>query len=155
MKKKLIIFMTLIWVCLSFSSCKDKPANVQRIGSGYIQQDHGNYFVEIDSIRYFPDEIYTNLAPHDKRAVMKPVDGMLVTCFRIHNESHVRFMAGEKSKEYLEDYFTTPSLAILFCVAAIVILLALILLIALRPKKQGPLSSLTPPEKNIGYGDDI
>ena len=114
MKRK--TFMLLMLVCLSFclTSCRwfENPANAERIGSGYIQYDKGLYYVEIDSVRYSPDRIYTNSSSRDGKNMMDPVNGMEVTCFRIHGKSHVEFIAGNQTEEYLEDYFTTNSTAI-------------------------------------------
>lgn len=114
MKRK--TFMLLMLVCLSFclTGCRwfENPANAERIGSGYIQYDKGLYYVEIDSVRYSPDRIYTNSSSRDGKNMMDPVNGMEVTCFRIHGKSHVEFIAGNQTEEYLEDYFTTNSTAI-------------------------------------------
>ena len=119
MKRK--TFMLLMLVCLSFclTSCSwfENPANAERIGSGYIQYDKELYYVEIDSVRYSPDRIYTNSSSRDGKNMMDPVNGMEVTCFRIHGKSHVEFIAGNQTEEYLEDYFTTNSTAIvILCV---------------------------------------
>jgi len=126
MKKFLIL--CLVGFCMSLTGCKSSeyPANAEYIGSGYIQYDKGIYYVEIDSVKYSPREIYTNKKALRGYNMMAPVEGLKVTCFRRHGKPQVEFIAGEQSKEYLEDNFKThPTVGIIvisiFAATAIVL----------------------------------
>lgn len=106
---KNFLFLYCLGLCISLTSCSwfDNPANAEYIGSGYIRNDRGIYYVEINSIRYSPHRIYTNSSSRDGKNTMAPVEGMKVTCFRLHGNPKIEFIAGEHSEEYLDDYFTT------------------------------------------------
>lgn len=107
--KKLIIFMMLFIASLSLTSCSllNFPADIELIGSGYFQKENGLCFVEIDSVKYAPRFVYTNKSSRDGKQRMQPVDGMLVTAFRIYNNPTVEFIVGNQSEEYLKDQFST------------------------------------------------
>ena len=113
---KNLIFVVLVCFSMLFTSCRwfDSPANAKRIGAGYVKYDKGIYVVEIDSIRYVPDYVYTNESTRDGKTTMQPVDGMLLTCFTMKNSNKVCFIAGDRSEEYLEEYFTTNSTMLVF-----------------------------------------
>jgi len=115
MKKFLIL--CLVGFCMSLTGCKsfEDPANAEYIGSGYLQYDKGIYYVEIDSVKYSPREIYTNKEALRGYNMMDPIEGLKVTCFRLHGKPQVEFIAGEQSKEYLEDYFTKNSTVGIIC----------------------------------------
>lgn len=128
MRQKVITFVLMISLCISFIGCQcfEDPANAERIGSGYIRQERGNCYVEIDSVRYYPERVYTNSSGRDGKNMMAPVEGMKVTCFRLYGNPKVNFIAGEHSQEYLEDYFTTNStFAIVFAGIAILCVVGL------------------------------
>lgn len=109
MKRKFFIVMVFVSLLLGLAGCGcfENPADAERIGSGYIKYDRGRYFVEIDSVKYSPKMVYANSSSRDGKNTMEPVDGMLVTVFRVHGNSYVNFIAGDISREYLEDYFST------------------------------------------------
>ena len=104
MKKLFLIFMTSILTLTSLTSCSwlDTPANAKRIGSGYVQQENNALFVEVDGVKYSPSYIYTN-GP-SKKETTPPTEGMLVTLFTTHDTQTVKFIAGDLSQEYLEEY---------------------------------------------------
>ena len=112
MKRIFLIFIVL--VCKSFimvsCSCFDNPANAERIGDGYIQYNEGIYFVEVDNVKYTSTSVYTDTIGDIKTSI-KPIEGMIVTCFRLHGDPEVNFIVGIHSEEYLEEYFTTNSAA--------------------------------------------
>lgn len=109
MRMKKLLFLCCLVLCASLTSCKwlEIPANAEYIGTGYIQNDRGIYYVEINSIRYSPERIYTNSSNRHGKNMMDPVEGMKVTCFHLHGNPEVTFIVGEHSEEYLEEYFTT------------------------------------------------
>lgn len=136
MRMKKFLFLCCLILCVSLTSCKwfDSPANAEYIGTGYICHDKGNYYVEIDSIRYSPERIYTNSSSRDGKNMMSPVEGMKVTCFRLHGNPDVEFIAGEHSEEYLEDYFTT-NVTFAVVIGAIIILCIIGILFAKNTQK--------------------
>ena len=114
MKAKVFIFMMLIGFCMRFTSCSmfDCQPNIKIIGSGFVQNDKGTYFVEIDSMRYALADIYTNSSNQDKKNTIKPVEGMLITafqrsCFTLSEDTPIEFIVGTSKEEYLQEYFTT------------------------------------------------
>lgn len=125
MKSKIFVFIVLVFSSIMMVSCRwlEEPANIEIIGSGYIQCNNGIYSVEIDSIRYSLERVYADvIATHS--AVLKPVEGMLVTCFRKHGSPRVEFFAGNPTEEYLEDFFTdNPTI---FVVCCLVLMLCLV-----------------------------
>ncbi len=134
MKTKIFILLALASFLLTSCHCFDNPANAERIGSGHIQYEKGIYFVEINSIRYVPDKIYANTSSRDGKNRTEAVEGMLVTCFRLHGNPQVEFIIGDRSKEYLEDYFTTNSTLII--IFGIIILLFAITIFWPTPKRK-------------------
>lgn len=108
MKKNFLFFAAIICICLCFVSCKwfEEPAEVERIGVGRIQSEHGIFFVEMDSVRYSLNRVYANSLTHGGRDIIKPADGLLVTYFTVNKNSQIQFIAGDLSEEYLEEYFT-------------------------------------------------
>jgi len=126
MRMKKFLFLCCLGLCISLTSCSwfDNPANAEYIGSGYIRLDKGLYYVEINSIRYSTERIYTNSSSRDGKNMMSPVEGMKVTCFRLHGNPKIEFIAGEHSKEYLENYFTTNSTFIV--IIAVIMLLCIV-----------------------------
>ncbi len=116
----------LVSVLLTGCSWFESPANVKLIGTGYIQYEEGIYFVKIDSMKYVPSSIYTNRSNNrGAKGTMAPVDGMLVTLFTMKEETDVKFVAGNHSKEYLEEYFTSNYT---FCILVFSVLFFLIVL---------------------------
>lgn len=125
MKRKNFIFVLSICMCLGLTSCGkildwcEEPANAKIIGAGYIQeyQEHqGDYFVEIDSVKYIPDFIYFTRRPFLGNWGMPPLPGIKVTCFNVYNSNDVRFIIGDVDEEYLENYFTYFSVAKMFLI---------------------------------------
>lgn len=108
MKRNYFVFILLALMCLCITSCAElkKPADAEVIGSGHIQHSNGVYFVEIDSTIYPLEYMYTNSYHSTGKDTMKAVEGMVVTCFRLHGNSKVEFIIGTLSQEYLEEYFT-------------------------------------------------
>lgn len=136
--------MMLVIASLSFTSCKqlEVPANIERIGSGYIKQEKGICFIEIDSVMYVPRYIYTNKSGRDGKQEMQPVDGMLVTVFRINNDPDVEFIIGNQSEEYLETYFTTSNVGFVLIGILVILLIALIIWKSFKTIEKGPISRL-------------
>ena len=106
--KKFIIFMLLVITSISFTSCSwfDDPANVKKVGTGYIKNDSGILLVEIEGTTYAPRLVYTNSSTRDGKTEMEPIAGMEVTVFYIEGYREPQFIAGNRSKDYLEEYFT-------------------------------------------------
>ena len=100
------LFLLMLIACMT-GGCSwfDIPANAKLIGSGYIQKEKGLYFVEIDSLRYATDYIYTGTSNRAGKGWIEPVEGMLITCFTLYDDDRVQFIVGERSEEYLEEYF--------------------------------------------------
>ena len=136
MKKKFLALVMLISAGVALTSCSwfETPANAERLGTGYIQYDKGVYFVEIDSLCFVPDFVYANSSGRDGKNRMDAVDGMLVTCFRLHGNQQVDFIAGDHSEEYLETYFTTNYTLVVIFVVILGLLLLAVLLSALKRK---------------------
>ena len=106
--KKVFLCFLLILACLMLVGCVKEPANVKRIGVGHLQYENGVYFVEINTRQYVVTEyVYSDSKGEGRRtgAVMDPVEGMLVTCFQMRESDKYEFIAGDLSKEYLEEYF--------------------------------------------------
>ena len=115
MERKILIFLLSICICLGFASCKclDIPVNAKRIGSGYIQYSHGIYFVELNSVRYHLEKIYTNNSSNHIDMI-DPVEGMNVTGFTIYKNNKVEFITGNIAEEYLEKYFSSNVTFVVF-----------------------------------------
>ena len=126
----LIIFMVFGCFCLGFTSCKcfEYQARVTRIGSGYIHPYNNAYCVEINSIKYFPEEIYIESSRSDERYLVNPVDGMKVTVFCLHGNNKLKFIAGEYTEETLEKYFTIGTTNIV--VFLVIVLVCVVILVA-------------------------
>ena len=107
MKQTFLILLTLLLSLTVFTSCScsDNPVNVKHLGSGYVQQENNALFVEVDGVKYYPLYVYTNFLSKTERT--PPTEGMLVTLFTTHDTQRVKFIAGDLSEEYLEEYFTT------------------------------------------------
>ena len=106
--KKFIIFMLLLAASFSLTGCKwfDDPANVKKVGTGYIQSDNGLLIVEVNGQKYAPERIYTGSRTRDGATSMEPVVGMEVTVFFREAYRDPQFIAGNKTEEYLEEFFT-------------------------------------------------
>ncbi len=106
--KRCIIFIILVLAIFSITSCSwfDAPANAKKIGCGYIQNDSGMLFVEIDGTKYSPDYIYTGNSTRDGLTRMEPVTGMQVTVFYVFEQTTPTFIAGDRTEEYLEKHFS-------------------------------------------------
>ena len=133
--RKIIVFMVWLCACVSFTgcSCFDRPANADRIGSGYVQSDKGLLFVEINDVRYSLSRVYANSSSRDGKNKMPAVDGMVVTAFILGYEPKVEFIAGDLTEEYLEEYFSTnATMAFIFLIFAISCVVMIILEVALK-----------------------
>ena len=106
--KKFLIFITLVIAMFSFTSCSwfDAPANARRVGSGFVQADKGLLFVEVDGVKYHPERVFTNTVGRHGAQRMDPVVGMQITVFYTSSYDTPRFIAGDKSEEYLEEFFS-------------------------------------------------
>ena len=115
---KRFIFMLLVSVSMLFTGCDwfHIPTNAKRIGTGYIQNDNDTYFVEIDSVRYVSNYVFADTTTRNNIATMKPEEGMLVTCFTISKSDKEGFIVGDKSVEYLNEYFDVPARWFIFFV---------------------------------------
>lgn len=120
--KKFLIFMVLVMTSLCITSCSwfDNPAEAKRVGCGHIQNDRGLLIVEIDGVKYAPTSIYTGKSTRDGKTTIDPIEGMEVTVFYAYGEYKPKFIAGNRSEEYLEDYFSGNStLAVVFLIVII------------------------------------
>ena len=106
MKKFIFLWLVLTSFCLCGCSWFDHPANVEIIGVGTVRSDAGLLVVQIDSVKYAPVKVYTNSSTRDGKTSMRPVEGMSVTAFKMHNEPQINFIAGDCNKAYLEEYFS-------------------------------------------------
>lgn len=125
--KKLLIIILFAIAGLSFTSCSwfDAPANVKRVGCGYIQSDRGLLVVEVDTIKYAPKYVYTNKSTRDGKTTMEPIIGMQVTVFYSHDQKNPKFIAGDRNEEYLEEYFSSNyTLAVIFLIVIIAALVS-------------------------------
>jgi len=105
--KKIILLMTVGILTFLVTGCSwfdSNPVEPEIIGTGYIKLDRSGNFVEIDSVRYYPQKILTG--EHHPRtlgeATMQPVDGMLVTVYKCRNGNNLNFIAGNKDEEAIE-----------------------------------------------------
>ena len=120
--KKFLIFMVLVMTSLCITSCSwfDNPAEAKRVGCGHIKNDGGLLIVEIDGVKYAPTSIYTGKSTRDGKTTIDPIEGMEVTVFYADGEYKPKFIAGNRSEEYLEDYFSGNStLAVVFLIVII------------------------------------
>jgi len=108
--KKLFRIIVCGLAVLCFIGCKwaySKPVSPKIIGTTHIQSEKGLVFVEIDSVRYAANEVFTG--KRDSRTgediTMDAVDGMLVTAFKANNSGKVRFVAGTKTAVEIEAMF--------------------------------------------------
>ena len=99
--------MSLVVASFAFASCSwlDDPADVEVVGMGYVQNDSGLMVVEIDEVKYAPTHIYTNSRTRDGATRMDAVEGMQVTVFYVSGSKNPQFIAGDQTKEYLDEYF--------------------------------------------------
>ena len=106
--KKFLIFMLLVMASFAFTSCSwlDDPADTKIVGVGQIQNDCGLMIVDIDGVKYAPTRIYTNSRTRDGATRMDAIEGMEVTVFYVNGNKDPRFIAGEQTKEYLDEYFS-------------------------------------------------
>ena len=101
MKQTLLFFLT----SLMLLGCKDS-ANVKIVGYSNVQNDTGLLVVKVNGVKYAPDCIFTNMGnSRTGKETMRPVEGMTVTCFTMHSEPTVYFIAGEYDEEHIEEYF--------------------------------------------------
>ncbi len=132
--------MLLVGGLFSLASCKglERRPDVGLIGCGYIKYDQGIYYVEIDSVKYSPNRIYTNVSTRDGKTMMTPVDGMQITCFRLNDNPKVEFIVGEQSQEYLEHYFAKNYTFLIMFIGGIILAVVICLLISnkMLPKAQ-------------------
>ena len=105
----------LILSCFIFIGCNssDYGPKVTIIGTGYVEYDGKDYFVEVDSVQYKLRSVYTHSL---KRFKTKPEDGRLVTCFKLKESNKVRFILDDCNQEYLELYFMKDVLRTAFTV---------------------------------------
>lgn len=106
--KRFLFFIMVLFISFGTTSCEcfeDVP-DIKKVGIGYIQDDSGLMFVEIDGVKYHPQSIYTDRINRAGKGNMSPVKGMEVTVFYTDESSEPQFIAGDKSVEYLENFFT-------------------------------------------------
>lgn len=106
MKKFTAFLLVITSICLCGCSWFDRPANVEVLGLSTVQNDHGLLVIEVNSQKYAPYLIYKGISNHRaNKEKMSPVGGMRVTCFTMHGNPNVEFIAGEYDQASLEKYF--------------------------------------------------
>ena len=106
--KRFLFFIMSLFISFGATSCEcfeDVP-DIKKVGTGYIQDDSDLMFVEIDGVKYHPQSIYTDKVKGAGKGNMSPVKGMEVTVFYTDESSEPCFIAGDKSVEYLKNFFT-------------------------------------------------
>lgn len=131
-------FITLL--CLGLQSC-NQPVNPKIIGSASLQYDDHSfvYFVEVEGVRYFVDNIienkeYTDGAPKHL--------GMIITVFSLPNTNEIRFIAGQRSVSEIEAAFTQNIGALWMCIGFFIVFI--IFIFALPRYSEATPSTRTP-----------
>ena len=103
--KQFLISIALVLASFSLTGCNwlELPAEVTKVGCGYVQQDCGLYIVEIDGVKYAPSIVYTD--KQHNRTTISPNVGMLVTVCYTKADTPPKFIVGDQSEEFLEKYF--------------------------------------------------
>ena len=114
--KKIIIPVLVIFTILSFIGCKSEPIEPQIIGITHLKTEKGIIIAEIDSIYYVPTEIYTGekTQKYGMATKIKPIDGMLVTCFTSKAIPGTTFFAGKVTTEEIEEIYYSNSTPFIF-----------------------------------------
>ena len=130
--------MLMLGSCLYLTSCSwlIDPASARRIGIGHVQYSQGGYFVNVGSDTYNISSVYTGKTGRDGRQIMKPVEGLVVTCFTLHDEDKVHFIVGNVAEETLEEYFTSNPVFAFSLVVIIVVCVAIMVFCETGPKKR-------------------
>lgn len=106
MKRITFLLLVITSMCLCGCSWFDRPANVEVLGLSSVQNDHGLLVIEINSQKYAPYLIYKGISnPRANKEKMSPIGGMRVTCFTMHGNPNIEFIAGEYDQASLEKYF--------------------------------------------------
>ncbi len=103
---KKFFLLALTGLLLAGCSWLERPANIKILGVGTIENDNGLFVVQIGSTKYAPDAVYTNASTRDGKVKMRPIEGMSVTAFTVHNSPKVEFIVGHPDRQYLEEYFS-------------------------------------------------
>ena len=125
--KKILIFMVLVMTSLCITSCSwfDVPAEAKRVGCGHIYNDNGLLVVEIDGVKYAPTYIYTGKSTRDGKTTLDPVDGMEVTVFYAYGQNTLKYIVGNRTEEYLEEYFSQNyTFGVIFLIVIILFVLS-------------------------------
>ncbi len=130
--KKIIFFMIIGVISLVMSGCHafdSTPIEPIIIGTGNISFSKGKYGVEIDSVYYPINYVFTG--EKDVRlgaSTMRPVKGMQVTVYRPKNFERIEFVAGERDEAFIENLFhqNNTAFVIIFVAMAIGIILTLL-----------------------------
>lgn len=108
--KKILWLIVCALTVLCLIGCEwaeSKPVNPKILGTDNIQSEKGLVFVEIDSVRYAVNKVFTT--ERDSRTgseiTIDAVDGMLVTAFLADNSEDVQFIVGKKNAVEIEAVF--------------------------------------------------
>ncbi len=123
-----IVTAFLIMCCIEFKM----PAEIEYIGTGYVQRNGEDLFVEINSIKYPLENIYLQ----NRNKKIEANKGMLITAFKRDNDSQIEFMLGNCDKKVISACFATSRISLV--VATVVFILLMISDIGedLRSKKR-------------------
>lgn len=118
-KLKILKFAIMCWITLSFWSCSwfdSPPVEPEIIGVGYLKDENSQLSIQIDSVLYVPQIIYTGeIYPRIGGYVtVQPKDGMLVTCYKAKDAEGVQFILGRNNAKQIEDVFHTNDSYIIF-----------------------------------------
>ena len=111
--KKLLLFLASAILVTCLICCKrfdSKPVGPHIIGVSNLQYDakSGTYFCVIDSTRYMVSEVTIpdkSMRTYSRTQPMSAVEGMKVTLFTTPQHSGVQAVAGEQSKEEIEEMY--------------------------------------------------
>ena len=138
MKKIICFLLVLTSLCLTGCSWFKRPADIEIIGVGIIQNDNGLLFIEMGSEKYTPNYVYAVNYAAAENFRIDPFEGLIVTTYTYaDNPSKVNFIAGRQNKEYIEEclFNEYKYKFILISFSIFCLLFVLGTLIVLKPRK--------------------
>ena len=123
-----IVTALLIMCCIEFKM----PAEIEYIGTGYVQRNGEQMFVEINSIEYPLENIYLQ----NMNRKIDASEGMFITAFKRDGNSQVEFMLGDWGKKVISAYFATSRISLVVATVVFVLLMISDIGQDLRSKKR-------------------
>lgn len=123
-----IVTAFLIICCIEFKT----PAEIEYIGTGYVQRNEEYMFVEINSIKYPLENIYSQ----NKNKKIEAHEGMFITAFTRDKSLQVEFMQGNCDKKVISSCFATSKMSLVVLSITLILLMISDIGEDLRSKKR-------------------